>query len=65
MSHSDEKVHTNPILCFNVPIKDIMNEDVTISSDITKVTCGKCLYYKTHPEAREMERVMRLAKLYG
>jgi hypothetical protein len=64
MPQNDGKVHSNPILCFNYSIKNTM-ENITVSTNMNEVTCGECLYYKTHSEAREMERKMRLAKLYG
>ncbi len=70
MSHSD-KVHYNPPLCFNIPMVERISEqefkipDITMSTNLEEVTCRECVYYKLHPEARELERKMRLARLYG
>lgn len=64
-SHSKEKVHFNPILCFTVPITGDLKQDITISNHIECVTCSECLYYYTHPKARELEVKFRGSKIYG
>lgn len=52
----DQFVHYHPILCLP-PYKEVRtyNDLVRCSTRIKDVTCPTCMYYYTHPEARQLE----------
>lgn len=63
----DTLIHCNPPIC--LPPEDATaeywNDIVRCSTRIEDVTCGACLYYTFHPEARGMEVDYRNRKKHG
>lgn len=62
MTNPYRLIHSLPVLCFDVPVNDIFSKPIRSTTKIEDITCPKCQYFYTHPEARELELKYRAEK---
>lgn len=61
-------IHTFPPLCFEhqrLKIKGETPEQIMVTTYPEYVTCPYCVYYTSHPDARELERSIASGSIHS